>query len=143
MAVTQSLYSVAAKPVFMNFAVHLQGKSHGKSGYFPATYVIPLQPDQRVFQVLQPLNLSDGTYSIKFHKEQVRQMTAMHEIPSVTREFKDILRFLVQFSGQRVILNFQIITKLKTTITQVECYNDNVHGVVMPSSNILDHTVQC
>ena len=43
----------------------------GKAGYFPATYVIPLQADQRVFQVLQPLNLLDGNNSIKFHKDQV------------------------------------------------------------------------
>ncbi|XP_060577463.1 SH3 and cysteine-rich domain-containing protein 2-like [Ruditapes philippinarum] len=48
-----------------------KGKTHGRTGYFPATYVIPLQLDQRVFQVLQPLNLSDGNYSIKFHKDQI------------------------------------------------------------------------
>ena len=48
-----------------------QGKIRGKTGYFPATYVIPLQADQRVFQVLQPLNLLDGNNSIKFHKDQV------------------------------------------------------------------------
>ncbi|XP_052225847.1 uncharacterized protein LOC127841228 [Dreissena polymorpha] len=48
-----------------------KGKTHGRSGYFPATYVIPLQSDQRVFQVLQAINLSDGQYSIKFHKDQI------------------------------------------------------------------------
>ncbi|KAL4225359.1 SH3 and cysteine-rich domain-containing protein 3 [Mactra antiquata] len=48
-----------------------KGRSHGRTGYFPATYVIPLQYDQRVFQVQQPLNLSDGNYSIKFHKDQI------------------------------------------------------------------------
>lgn len=48
-----------------------KGKIRGKTGYFPATYVIPLQADQRVFQVLQPLNLLDGNNSIKFHKDQI------------------------------------------------------------------------
>ena len=66
---TVSNINATARWSFVGFCI-LQGKTHGRIGYFPATYVIPLQPDQRVFQVQQPLNLSDGTYSIKFHKEQ-------------------------------------------------------------------------
>ncbi|KAK3103942.1 hypothetical protein FSP39_023068 [Pinctada imbricata] len=48
-----------------------KGKYNGKVGYFPATYVIPLQKDQRVFQVTHPMHLTEGDNGMKLHKDQI------------------------------------------------------------------------
>lgn len=48
-----------------------KGKYGSRSGYFPAAYVIPLQPGQRVFQVTQAMLLTEGENGMKLHKDQV------------------------------------------------------------------------
>ncbi|XP_021345795.1 uncharacterized protein LOC110445468 [Mizuhopecten yessoensis] len=48
-----------------------KGKCNGKVGYFPAKYVIPLQFAQRVYQVTQPMHLTEGGNGIKLHKDQI------------------------------------------------------------------------
>lgn len=48
-----------------------QGKCNGKVGYFPATYLIPIQTGQRVFQVIHSMHLTEGGNGMKLHKDQV------------------------------------------------------------------------
>ncbi|XP_055996038.1 nostrin-like isoform X3 [Ostrea edulis] len=48
-----------------------KGKCNGKVGYFPATYLIPIQTGQRVFQVVHSMHLTEGGNGMKLHKEQI------------------------------------------------------------------------
>ncbi|XP_060066780.1 uncharacterized protein LOC132547048 isoform X2 [Ylistrum balloti] len=48
-----------------------KGKCNGRVGYFPAKYVIPLQFAQRVYQVTQPMHLTEGGNGMKLHKDQI------------------------------------------------------------------------
>lgn len=57
----------------LSFSDHLQGKCNGKSGYFPAKYLLKLQKYQKVYQVTCTMNLTeiDGLGGIRLHKDQV------------------------------------------------------------------------
>ncbi|XP_052711369.1 nostrin-like isoform X4 [Crassostrea angulata] len=48
-----------------------KGKCNGKVGYFPATYLIPIQTGQRVFQVIHSMHLTEGGNGMKLHKDQI------------------------------------------------------------------------
>ncbi|XP_078333924.1 uncharacterized protein LOC111126993 isoform X2 [Crassostrea virginica] len=48
-----------------------KGKCNGKVGYFPATYLIPIQTGQRVFQVVHSMHLTEGGNGMKLHKDQI------------------------------------------------------------------------
>ncbi|XP_061178105.1 uncharacterized protein LOC133186797 [Saccostrea echinata] len=48
-----------------------KGKCNGKVGYFPATYLIPIQTGQRVFQVIHSMHLIEGGNGMKLHKDQI------------------------------------------------------------------------
>lgn len=56
------------------FVCIFQGKYNGKSGYFPAKYVLRIEPGQQIYQVLRTINLTemDGLSGIRLHKDQVR-----------------------------------------------------------------------
>ncbi|CAC5383891.1 unnamed protein product [Mytilus coruscus] len=48
-----------------------KGKCNGRSGYFPAKYVITIQKNQKVYQVNHPMHLTDGDVDMKLHKDQI------------------------------------------------------------------------
>ncbi|PVD34199.1 hypothetical protein C0Q70_05465 [Pomacea canaliculata] len=50
-----------------------KGKYNGKSGYFPAKYVLRIEPGQQIYQVLRTINLTemDGLSGIRLHKDQI------------------------------------------------------------------------
>nr|KAG5692341.1 hypothetical protein BaRGS_033206 [Batillaria attramentaria] len=50
-----------------------KGKYNGRSGYFPAKYVLRIEPGQHIFQVLRTINLTetDGLSGIRLHKDQI------------------------------------------------------------------------
>ena len=51
----------------------VQGKYNGRTGYFPAKYVLRIEEGQNIFQVLRTINLTemDGLSGIRLHKDQV------------------------------------------------------------------------
>ena len=48
-----------------------QGRCNGKVGYFPKSYVEKLEPGEKVLQVIQGLEISEGQKGIKLLKDQV------------------------------------------------------------------------
>ncbi|XP_076449962.1 uncharacterized protein LOC143286309 [Babylonia areolata] len=50
-----------------------KGKYNGRTGYFPAKYVLRIEDGQQIFQVLRTINLTemDGLSGIRLHKDQI------------------------------------------------------------------------
>lgn len=48
-----------------------QGKANGKVGYFPAKYVEKINPGEKVLEVVQGLEISEGDLGVKLLKDQV------------------------------------------------------------------------
>ncbi|KAK7099117.1 hypothetical protein V1264_003304 [Littorina saxatilis] len=50
-----------------------KGKYNGKSGYFPAKYVLKIEEGQHIYQVVRTINLTemDGLSGIRLHKDQI------------------------------------------------------------------------
>ena len=51
--------------------IWFKGKCNGKVGYFPARYVERVHPGERVLEVVQGLEISEGDAGVKLLKEQV------------------------------------------------------------------------
>lgn len=64
---------VSKHDVFVCAAPGKQGKYNGKSGYFPAKYVLKIEEGQHIYQVVRTINLTemDGLSGIRLHKDQV------------------------------------------------------------------------
>ena len=54
-----------------NVNVLFQGKCNTKVGYFPARYVERIHPGERILEVVQGLEISEGDAGVKLLKEQV------------------------------------------------------------------------
>ena len=64
----------------------MQGKANGKVGYFPAKYVEKVNPGEKVLDVVQGLEISEGDTGIKLLKDQVRGLKSiMRLLPSICK----------------------------------------------------------